>query len=90
MLTLQYPFVGVAGAGIISTNLASREGTLTEVFNPTVPGKSVYALFAFAAINGYDHALKCLGGDVVILINDVAAGESLLLLCPVFLLLHSF
>jgi hypothetical protein len=33
----------------------------------------VYALFAFAAINGYDHALKCLGGDVVILINDVAA-----------------
>ena len=33
----------------------------------------MYALFAFAAINGYDHALKCLGGDVVILINDVAA-----------------
>jgi hypothetical protein len=37
-----------------------------------VPGKSVYALFAFAAINGFDHALKCLGGDVMILINDVA------------------
>ena len=35
----------------------------------------MYALFAFAAIKGYDHALKCLGGDVVILINDVAAGE---------------
>jgi hypothetical protein len=63
---------GVAGADIISTNLASREGTLSEVFNPTVPGKSVYALFAFAAINGFDHALKCLGGDVMILINDVA------------------
>lgn len=63
---------GVAGADIISTNLASREGALAEVFNPTVPGKSVYALFAFAAINGFDHALKCLGGDVMILINDVA------------------
>jgi hypothetical protein len=63
---------GVAGADIISTNLASREGELAEVFNPTVPGKSVYALFAFAAINGFDHALKCLGGDVMILINDVA------------------
>jgi Adenylate and Guanylate cyclase catalytic domain len=50
----------------------SRDGTFAEVFNPTVPGKSVYALFAFAAIGGFDHALKCLGGDVMILINDVA------------------
>lgn len=64
---------GVAGADIISTNLATREGALTEVFNPTVPGKSVYALFGFAAINGFDHALKGLGGDIMILINDVAA-----------------
>jgi len=64
---------GVAGAGIISTNLASRETALAEVFNPTVPGKSVYALFAFAAINGFDHCLRSLGGDVMILINDVAA-----------------
>ena len=64
---------GVAGADIISTNLATREGALTEVFNPTVPGKSVYALFGFAAINGFDHALRNLGGDVMILINDVAA-----------------
>ena len=63
---------GVAGADIISTNLATREGALTEVFNPTVPGKSVYALFGFAAINGFDHALKNLGGDVMVLINDVA------------------
>lgn len=63
---------GVAGADIISTNLATREGALTEVFNPTVPGKSVYALFGFAAINGFDHALKNLSGDVMVLINDVA------------------
>lgn len=63
---------GVAGADIISTNLATREGALTEVFNPTVPGKSVYALFAFAAIHGFDHALRNLGGDIMVLINDVA------------------
>jgi Adenylate and Guanylate cyclase catalytic domain len=63
---------GVAGADIISTNLATREGALTEVFNPTVPGKSVYALFGFAAIKGFDHALKNLGGEVMVLINDVA------------------
>jgi hypothetical protein len=65
--------LGVAGAGIISTNLASRENALAEVFNPTVPGKSVYALFAFAAIKGFDHCLRALEGDIMILINDVAA-----------------
>jgi len=64
---------GVAGADIISTNLATREGALTEVFNPTVPGQSVYALFGFAAIGGFDNALRNLGGDVMPLINDVAA-----------------
>lgn len=64
---------GVAGAGIISTNLATEEGALAEVFNPTVPGKSVYALFGFAAIHGFDHVLRNLGGEVMILINDVAA-----------------
>lgn len=64
---------GVAGADIISTNLATREGALTEVFNPTVPGKSVYALFGFAAIGGFENALRNLGGDVMPLINDIAA-----------------
>ena len=64
---------GVAGADIISTNLAAQEGTLTEVFNPTVPGKSVYALFGFAAIDGFGNIVHNLGGDVMILINDVAA-----------------
>lgn len=63
---------GVAGADIISTNLASTGGALTEVFNPTVPGKSVYALFGFAAINGFDHAMRSLGDDLIDLINNVA------------------
>jgi len=63
---------GVAGADIISTNLASTDGNF-DVFNPTVPGRNVFALFAFAAITDFDYALKNLGGDVMILINDVAA-----------------
>ncbi len=63
---------GVAGADIISTNLASTDGNF-DVFNPTVPGRNVFALFAFAAITDFDYALKNLGGDVMILINDVAS-----------------
>lgn len=57
---------GVAGADIISTNLATQEGALTEVFNPTVPGRSVYALFGFAAIGGFGHAVRNLGGDMYV------------------------
>lgn len=65
---------GVAGSDIISTNLSRQgQGSLTEVFNPTVPGKSVYALFGFCAVNAFDHYLRALGGDVMILINDVAS-----------------
>ena len=60
------------GADIISTNLSTQEGTLTEVFNPTVPGKSVYALFGFVTIGGFDNALRNLGGEVMPLINDLA------------------
>ena len=45
---------------------------MTEVFNPTVPGKSVYALFGFVTIGGFDSALRNLGGEVMPLINDVA------------------
>jgi len=63
---------GVAGADIISSNLASIDGDY-KVFNPTVPGRNVFALFAFAAITDFDYALKNLGGDVMILINDVAS-----------------
>ena len=62
---------GVAGAGIISSNLANDDGK-TVVFNPTVPGKLVYALFGFAAIDEFNHLLRSLDQDVMILINDVA------------------
>jgi len=62
----------VAGAGIISTNLARTRDGKTVVFNPTVPGKSVYALFGFVAINDFSKLLRVLDRDVMRLINDVA------------------
>lgn len=64
---------GVAGAGIISSNLARQEMGLSTYFNPTVKGKAVYALFAFAAIDKFQSHLHALKGDIMILINDIAA-----------------
>jgi len=63
---------GVAGAGIISSNLARTKDGKTVVFNPTVPGKRVYALFGFVAISEFNELLRALDRDVMILINDVA------------------
>jgi len=63
---------GVAGAGIISSNLARTKNGKTVVFNPTVPGKRVYALFGFVSINDFSEQLRALDRDVMILINDVA------------------
>jgi class 3 adenylate cyclase len=63
---------GVAGANIISTNLARNKEGDTVVFNPTVPGRRVYALFSFVAISGFDRALSALKSDIMILINDVS------------------
>lgn len=63
---------GIAGAGIISSNLARTVDGKTVVFNPTVPGKRVYALFGFVAIGGFSDQLRRLDRDVMILINDVA------------------
>jgi hypothetical protein len=63
---------GVAGAGIISSNLARMTDGKTVGFNPTVPGKRIYALFGFVAIDGFSEQLRVLDVDVVDLINDVA------------------
>lgn len=64
---------GVAGAGIISANLArNKQCNNTVVFNPTVPGKRVHAIFGFAGINDFSFLLRSLGKDVMNLINDVA------------------
>jgi len=63
---------GVAGAGIISANLARNQDGDTVVFNPTVPGRLVYAIFGFAGINDFSDLLRSLDNDVMKLINDVA------------------
>jgi hypothetical protein len=63
---------GVAGAGIISSNLKRTTKGNTVTFNPTVPGKLVYALFGFVGINDFSHLLRCLRRDVMTLINDIA------------------
>ena len=64
---------GVAGAGIISSNLGREKDGQVAVFNPTVPGKQVYALFGFVAICGYSPLLKALDGDVMKMINGIAS-----------------
>mmetsp|Transcript_26117 Transcript_26117/g.57205 ORF Transcript_26117/g.57205 Transcript_26117/m.57205 type:complete len:611 (+) Transcript_26117:149-1981(+) len=63
---------GVAGAGIISSNLGREKDGQVGIFNPTVPGKQVYALFGFVTICGYSDLLKALDRDIMILINDIA------------------
>lgn len=62
---------GVAGSGIISTNLARIHDGNTVMLK-TIPGKLVYALFGFAGINDFSFILRSLDQEVMILINDVA------------------
>jgi hypothetical protein len=63
---------GVAGANIISTNLARTQDGKTALFNPTVAGRRVYALFGFCGITDFPHLLRNLDQDVMNLINDIA------------------
>ena len=63
---------GVAGANIISTNLARTQDGKVVLFDPTVAGRRVYALFGFCGITDFPHLLRNLDQDVMILINDVA------------------
>eukprot|EP00594_Rhizosolenia_setigera_P021190 CAMPEP_0178980276 /NCGR_PEP_ID=MMETSP0789-20121207/26395_1 /TAXON_ID=3005 /ORGANISM="Rhizosolenia setigera, Strain CCMP 1694" /LENGTH=1092 /DNA_ID=CAMNT_0020670649 /DNA_START=112 /DNA_END=3388 /DNA_ORIENTATION=+ len=63
---------GVAGAGIISSNLAKVKGGSTVEFNLCVPGKSVYALFGFAGITDFPKHLAALDSEIIELINNIA------------------
>jgi len=63
---------GVAGANIISTNLARTTDGKVVLFDPTVAGRRVYALFGFCGITDFPHLLRNLDQDVMNLINDVA------------------
>jgi hypothetical protein len=55
--------LGVAGADIISSNLARTKDGKTVVFNPIIPGKQVYALFGFVGINDFSKQLRMLEKD---------------------------
>ena len=63
---------GVAGANIITSNL---KGTTEKdiIINPLIPGKCVHALFGFAAIKNFDHSLRSLESQIMILINIIAS-----------------
>ncbi|GMH54614.1 hypothetical protein TrLO_g9339 [Triparma laevis f. longispina] len=67
---------GVAGAAIISESIAARECRSFQkdvgIFDPTSRGKSVYAIFAFIEINGFNSLISTLGEDILNVINSVA------------------
>jgi len=63
---------GVAGAGIISSNLARQADGTTAELNPCVAGTRVYGIFAFCGVCNFDYVLRKLGPDILVLINNIA------------------
>lgn len=62
---------GVAGAEIISSNMAV-EGGGNASLNPMIPGKRVYALFGFCDILSFDHCTEKLEDEIMTFVNSVA------------------
>lgn len=62
---------GVAGAEIISTNMAV-EGEGSNVLEPMIPGKRIYALFGFCDIHSFDHCTERLEDEIMTFVNSVA------------------
>lgn len=62
---------GVAGAEIISTNMAV-EGGGSGVFEPMVPGKRIYAIFGFCDIHAFDLCTKKLEDEIMTFVNIIA------------------
>jgi hypothetical protein len=62
---------GVAGAEIISTNMAV-EGEGTGVFEPMVPGKRIYAIFGFCDIHAFDLCTNKLEDEIMTFVNVIA------------------
>lgn len=62
---------GVAGAEIISTNMAV-EGEGSSVFEPMVPGKRVYAIFGFCDIHAFDLCTDKLEDEIMTFVNIIA------------------
>jgi hypothetical protein len=62
---------GVAGAEIISSNMAVEGGGST-CLNPMIPGKRVYALFGFCDIMSFDLCTEKLQDEIMTFVNSVA------------------
>lgn len=62
---------GVAGAEIISSNLAI-DGAGSARLNPMIPGKRVYALFGFCNILSFDMCTEKLEDEIMTFVNSVA------------------
>ena len=63
---------GVAGADIISTNMAVGEGEGSTVLEPMIPGKRVYAIFGFTDIHAFDYCTEKLEDEIMTFVNSVA------------------
>lgn len=62
---------GVAGAEIISSNMAV-EGGGSACLNPMIPGRRVYALFGFCDIMSFDLCTEKLEDEIMTFVNSVA------------------
>ncbi|KAL7538676.1 hypothetical protein ACHAXR_008731, partial [Thalassiosira sp. AJA248-18] len=62
---------GVAGAEIISSNMAV-EGGGSACLNPMIPGKRIYALFGFCDILSFDLCTEKLEDEIMTFVNSVA------------------
>lgn len=60
---------GVAGADIISTNMAVEGSAVLE---PMLPGKRVYAIFGFCDIHEFDLCTEKLEDEIMTFVNSVA------------------
>lgn len=62
---------GVAGAEIISTNMVV-EGEGSNVLDPMIPGKRIYAIFGFCDIHSFDLCTEKLEDEIMTFVNSVA------------------
>ena len=63
---------GVAGADIISANMAIRDGENSAVIEPMLPGKRMYAIFGFCGIHEFDLCTEKLEDEIMTFVNSIA------------------
>ena len=62
---------GIAGAEIISMNMAVEGGT-SAVLDPMIPGKRIYAIFGFCDIHDFDLCTEKLEDEIMTFVNQIA------------------